>query len=365
MTKTYRATYIDAIGRQFPATIFLSSVTITIRFKNELNEEKDIYWLAGRIQSMQTAPLDTRLFYPVENDKQEQLLVRDEDLKLAIQKHFSSYKFSGAGVRHRLFNSTRSKILLGVGVFVLLLAMAYLWLLPWIGERVAMNFSKEYEIELGAQMYQASMKTYKVDEVKTKAINNFYQQLHYNTGYPIKVTVVSSPDINAFAIPGGNIVVYDALLKKITTPEQLAALLGHEASHIQKRHSLKSLFRGLARKMFLLMLVGNDSGMIGFLADNADELKGLQYSRALETEADDGGLQLMETSQLNGNGMLELMEILDDQTKDKDQPSNFLSTHPVFEIRIAHIKEQLKTAVQKPKAPSAIQEAYNELQSSW
>ena len=365
MSTNYKATYIDPLGRQFPAIIFLSSVTITIRFKNEMNEEKDIYWLAGRIQSMESAALDTRLFYPVENNKQEQLLIRDEELKTAIKKHFSSYKFSGAGAHHRLFNSTRSKLFLAFGVLVFLLALAYLWLLPWIGERVAMNFSKEYEIELGNQMYQATVKAYKIDEDKTATINQFYKQLNYDIGYPVKVTVVASPDINAFAIPGGNIVVYDALLKKIKTPEQLAALLGHEASHIQKRHSLRSLFRGLARKMFLLLLVGTDSGIVGFLVDNADELKGLQYSRSLETEADNNGLKLMEVSKLNGNGMLELMELLDSETKAEEKPSSFLSTHPVFEKRIANIRAQLKGYPTGFTTPSQLEEIFKQLNGSW
>lgn len=363
--KTYPATYIDPSGRQIPAILFLSAATITIRYRDETNQEKDIYWLAGRIQSVNTDPLNTRLSYPMENGKSEQLLIRDEALKNAIRKIFSSYKFSGAGVKNRFFNSIGSKMLLLLGILLSLLALAYLWLLPWIGEKIAMNFSKEYEIELGEQMYQATMEANKIDEARTTVINQFYQQLNFNVDYPIKVTVVSSEDINAFAIPGGHIVVFDQLLKKIKTPEQLAALLGHEASHVQKRHSLRSLFRTLARKMFLLLIVGNDSGVISFLADNADELKGLQYSRSLETEADNNGLLLMQKSDINGHGMLELMEVLDGETKAMDQPSNFLSTHPVFELRKANIEERLKLYSPGSKTNPALQKIFDQLKGSW
>jgi predicted Zn-dependent protease len=204
-----------------------------------------------------------------------------------------------------------------------------------------MKFSKEREIALGEQMYQSLISGAKIDEHKTRAINDFYKALHYDIGYPVQITVVESNDVNAFAVPGGHIVVYDAILEGMKTPEELAALLGHEGSHVALRHSLRNIFRSMARKMFLLVVIGGDAGIAGYLADRADDLKGLEYSRALETEADDNGIILMRKSGLNPSGMMRLMELLQKESAGRE-PSALLSTHPVFESRIKNIRRNLE-----------------------
>ncbi len=339
MEDTYRAIYINEAGQRFPATIFLSSVTLTIRYRNEHGEEKELYWLGERVQSIDERPADTRLYYPGSTGNMQQLQIRDLELVSAIKKNYRSYKFIG-GFYHHTLGKTHNKIFLILGVLLFLFAGAYLWFLPWIGERIAVNFSKEFEIELGNTMYTSSISSYKIDSAKTVTINNFYKELKYRVDYPVIITVVEATEVNAFAIPGGNIIVHEAILEGMKTPEELAALLGHEASHIAKRHSLRTIFRGLARKMFLLLLVGYDDGMVRFFAENADALKGLQYSRALETEADSYGMLLMAESGLNTNGMLQLMEILQKETAGKE-PASFMSTHPVFKDRMENIRIEM------------------------
>jgi predicted Zn-dependent protease len=126
------------------------------------------------------------------------------------------------------------------------------------------------------------------------------------------------------------------------TPEELAALLAHESSHVALRHSLRNIFRSLARQMFLALIFGNESGMISVVVGHADELKGLQYSRALETEADDNGLQLMAKSHINVQGMLHLMQMLQKESSDNPQMPGILSTHPVFDERIDNIKQEIQ-----------------------
>src|SRR5688572_2756525 len=123
---------------------------------------------------------------------------------------------------------------------------------------------------MGDQMYKSMITQYKVDDRKTAILNEFYKELKYDVGYPITITVVESNEMNAFAMPGGHIVVYSTILEEMKTPEELAALLGHESSHIALRHSLRNIFRDLSRKMFLALLFGNDSGITAVVVDNAN-----------------------------------------------------------------------------------------------
>jgi predicted Zn-dependent protease len=195
---------------------------------------------------------------------------------------------------------------------------------------------------MGEQMYQSVIQQYKVDSRKTVILNDFYKQLHYNTGYPVTITVVESQDMNAFAIPGGHIVVYSSILENMKSPDELAALLGHEASHIALRHTLRNLFRELARRMFLALVIGNESGIASVVVDNANALKRLQYSRSLETEADNNGLQLMAKNNINVRGMVQLMYMLQKESGGGEQQTSFLSTHPVFKDRISNIEKQIQ-----------------------
>jgi predicted Zn-dependent protease len=94
--------------------------------------------------------------------------------------------------------------------------------------------------------------------------------------------------------------------------------------------------------MFLSLIVGSESGIASVVVDNANALKQLQYSRSLETEADNNGLQLMAKNNINVQGMLRLMTMLQKESSGGVEPSPFLSTHPVFKDRIHNIEKQIQ-----------------------
>ncbi|MBO9636478.1 MAG: M48 family metallopeptidase [Chitinophagaceae bacterium] len=353
MTTTYSASFNNG-----PATVILSTVTLTIRYTDEHNTIQEEHWLGDHIQQLETTPTGNILHYRYPSGATSTLRFSDPELLKAIKKNFSHQKFAG-NAPARAFNSLLSKLVLITGIICGLILIGYIWIAPWLGGKVADSFSKETEISIGQQMYDATIQGYKIDTAKTRLLNQFYRELNYKTGYPIEITVVQSPEVNAFAIPGGHIVVYDAILDNMKTPEELAALLGHEASHVELRHSLNGLFRNLARQMFLALIIGSDSGITSVLVENADKLKGLQYSRELETNADDNGLKLMYENKVDTEGMVRLMNLLNDASKGQGTVVNFLSTHPVFEKRVANVKEQLKKYPSTPTTNTALQTTFH------
>jgi predicted Zn-dependent protease len=355
MDKTYTAVYYDPSGRFYKATIFVSSITLSIRYTDENSVSRDVYWLAEKIISFEPEAVAWVLTFKGKDGQLERLVLRDTELVKAVKKKYSHHRFAG-GWKHHILGNTRNKLLLLLSVIIAVILTGYFWFIPWLGERAAGRISKEREISMGESMYGSMISRYKIDSAKTNLINDFYQELHYSINYPINITVVKSEEVNAFAIPGGHIVVYTSILDRMKRPEELAALLSHEGSHIALRHSLRNVFRSMARKMFLMLIIGNEAGLAGFLVDNADNLKGLEYSRALETEADNHGIRLMQSSSIDATGMLHLMEILQQETKGKEL-SALLSTHPVFVSRIANIKSQ----VNKTGMPALKQERLESL----
>ena len=362
MDKTYSAVYYLSSGRFYNATIFLSSITLSIRYKDENNISNDVYWLAENISSFEDDPLGSVLRYRNKDGQEERLVIRDPELLHAIKKHFSHYRFVG-GWKHRVLGNTRNKIVIFLSFVVAIFLAGYFWLIPWLGEKIASNTSKEWEVNLGERMHQSMISAYKVDSPHTALINAFFRELHYGLHYPISITVVDSKETNAFAVPGGHIVVYRPIIDKMTQPEELVALLSHEVSHIELRHSLRNIFRSLARKMFLMMIFGNESGLAGFLVNNADNLKGLEYSRALETEADNHGIDLMVSSKVDPEGMLGLMKMLEKETEGKE-PAGFLSTHPVFKSRIQNIEKRIMSTKTSSEQNELLKSIFSELQKS-
>lgn len=363
MSASYQANYHSADGQQFTATVFLSSVTITIRYMDSQNQQHDINWLEKELAGFEERPGGTELLHHTGQGQVDRLIITDPALVQAIKKHMSHNRFIGKP-HQRLMGKAGIKILMALGILVAIILLAWFWFVPWLGERVAMNFSKDYEISMGNRMYEALSSTFKVDERKTQMVNQFYKQLQYGVEYPIEITVVESGVVNAFAIPGGHIVVYDAILEKMKTPEELAALLGHEASHVALRHSLRNLFRSLARKMFLALVFGNDAGILNVMVNNADELKGLEYSRGLETEADDNGLQLMAKSGIDPEGMVRLMELLQKESGG-NEPSSLLSTHPVIVDRIKNIRKQMPLLQPQQRDNTELKQTFHAIYEQW
>ncbi|MGN6420117.1 MAG: M48 family metallopeptidase [Pseudobacter sp.] len=359
MTTTFSARY-----KHSPVSIILSPVTLTIRYQDEHSQQQDIHWLGSDLQQLETTPAGFTLHYRSAAGEADTLQFTDPALEQAIRKTFRHQKFAG-NAPARAFNSILSKMVLIAGIICGVFFICYYWVAPWLGRRVAASFSKETEISIGEQMYNGTISTYQIDSAKTKLLNQFYQALHFQTGYPIQITVVKSPEVNAFAVPGGHIVVYDAILDNMKTPEELAALLGHEASHISQRHTLFNISSSLARQMFISLIIGNESGITSVLVSNAANLKELSYSRELETDADNQGMKLMYENKVDTEGMVRLMDLLNQATEGHGQAVNFLSTHPVFEKRVANVKEQLKKYPSSPTALPGLQEIFHALYESY
>jgi predicted Zn-dependent protease len=223
-------------------------------------------------------------------------------------------------------------ILLSVLGFFAFLIWGFLQIVPWLGLKF---ISAEREEQLGKQMFRALTANETVDRRTTAWVQEFANELQLSKDYRIKVYVVESKVENAYALPGGYIVIYSSMLKSIDKPEEFAALLGHEASHINHRHSLRSMLKDLASGLLLSMVVGDANGIVGILLSNADQLRSLSYSRKLETEADVEGMNLLLKNKIDIQGMTMLLETLKDDTSESDSHISFLSTHPLTEDRIS------------------------------
>ncbi len=268
------------------------------------------------------------------------LEIADPDFRRGLERSFP---------KNRLFRqSFFDKIgvagcLISIAGILLPLLALYFFLLPLLAERAAEKVSPEIEKQIGDTWFHSLTATYKVDTAKTRLVQQFYDSLGYGGAYDMRITVVTEPVENAFAVPGGRIVVFDSILGIMDAPEQLAGLLAHEASHIQLKHSTRSIFRELANSLFISLILGDYGDVTAVVAQHGDQLAGLSYSRSLELEADDNGLKLMLASGIPPRGIPDLFRKMKSSLENEnasDVPS-FLSTHPSMEERVKVIEEKI------------------------
>lgn len=249
-------------------------------------------------------------------------------------------------------------ILLGL---ISLILFIWLVLIPLIVDYGVNKISIETEAKIGDALFSSMIGSFKQDSIGTIYIQRFYDHLNIQSPYQVKVFLVESNEINAFAMPGGYIVVHDSILKLMEKPEELASLLLHEYSHIELRHSLKTMVNQASTYIAIILLVGNTGDLSALLLQKANDLKNLQYSRQLEKEADMNGIRLMLKSGINPKGSISLFEKL--QNKTGNHQSEFLSTHPLFETRLNYIKSIVDTSSYNIQTMIDLEKSWNDLKT--
>jgi predicted Zn-dependent protease len=270
----------------------------------------------------------------------QSLTCRDEQFLFALKEQCYDYPIVADLFKNN--KSTFVKLMLVIGVFVIgLILLAYFFLLPSLVNHAVENFPTDQEKKFGKIMFDQVKASEKWDTPKTKLLNNFFDSLHFKSNYNIEILLVNKDEVNAYALPGGYMVVYDGLLKKMKSEEELAGLLAHEFSHIKLKHTLKSTFNNLGFSVLLQTIFGGfDESVIGLLGNQTEQLRQLHYSRTLEQEADENGFYLMKTAQLDPKGMINLFERL--KAESTEIIPSILSTHPLPKERISYIQKLIQ-----------------------
>ena len=155
--------------------------------------------------------------------------------------------------------------------------------------------------------------------------------------------VLDSKEINAFALPGGPMFMFTGLMDRVHSDDELAAVTGHEMTHVRKQHWAKAAAKQQERSIVTGLLLGLTKAGRGWqLAAGAlDTVIGLKYSRGEEDEADAGGLQNMVDARYDPNGMLDLFHTLQTASGGRGEPPAFLSDHPLTGDRIRKTQQRI------------------------
>lgn len=148
--------------------------------------------------------------------------------------------------------------------------------------------------------------------------------------------------INAFALPGGQVFITRALLRRLETEGQLAGVLGHEIGHVIERHGAEHMAKqNLTQGLTAAAVLATDSENSGAVAQMIGSMLNMRYGRQDELESDSWGVRLTVSSGYDPRSMVRVMEILD-EASGGGRPPEFMSTHPDPGNRIERINEEIE-----------------------
>jgi beta-barrel assembly-enhancing protease len=332
MNLSYKARYYTGhASKPYMVDVSMDASGITISYTNESQAYQHIHWEKTAIIESDYSSAQIVLRYGATFPYQ-QLEVTDADFIASYREYFKP-----KGVQNWLHFSNIGMVGVLFLAFVATIVLGYFYVLPLVADHLADNFPVEYEISMGTKMYDQILTDSKIDTIKTEAINHFFHLLHTDNRYPVKITVIKDSIVNAYALPGGGIIVYDAILHKMKNSAELAALLSHEYSHITLKHTTRNVFRSIAGYLFISVIFSDANGLANLVIDNANKLRNLSYSRELEHEADENGLHILQSNHIAPTGMVQLFETLKKQND--IQIDEIISTHPDLDNRIDFVKQ--------------------------
>ncbi|RPE71698.1 peptidase M48-like protein [Pacificibacter maritimus] len=141
---------------------------------------------------------------------------------------------------------------------------------------------------------------------------------------------------NAFALPGGTVVVTDALIKDFNDPDIIAGIIGHELAHVSERHSLQQLYRSLSAFMLISLMAGDVGPVLEDVLLEGSAIASLAYSREHEAEADVIGVKTSHAAGYDASALATFFETL--SADYGEGGPEWMSTHPSHADRVETIK---------------------------
>lgn len=167
------------------------------------------------------------------------------------------------------------------------------------------------------------------------------ERLTKNSKYHYEWYLKDDNSVNAFAVPGGRVIVHAGLIAQAASAEELAGVLAHEVQHIELRHALRQMIHTAGWAAVLTVVLGDVSAITGVLVH---QLGNLQYSRTLESEADQAGLHALARAGIPLSGMREFFARM--QATEKADGAgidiSLLSSHPATSERLSEIERSAK-----------------------
>lgn len=197
-------------------------------------------------------------------------------------------------------------------------------------EKLATPFIQKYKNNSPSSEKETYLQGF-VDDLQTRCTD---------LPYDFKVHLVESEMVNAAALPGGHILVFQGLLDEVDSLNSLTYILAHELGHYANRDHLRGMGRALVLLTVSVALLGSDNAASDLLSRGLN-ITELGFSRKQETQADEFGLDALQCVFGHVGGATAFFEKMS-LDHDPGRWGHYFATHPENRRRIAHIEERIE-----------------------
>lgn len=276
-----------------------------------------------------------------------------------LKQHTHLSGIAASAKRQRVLNWSVLASVILLCVFIPVLALMNLHRASGL---VAEQIPPEWEQKLGETSFaQYKLGVELMDESEARALlqpltSPLIQALD-NPRFDYQFYIVNDATLNAFALPGGVVVIHSGLILAADNASELLGVLGHEISHVRNRHGIQNIVSHAGTYLIVSALLGDVSGVLATVADAAPLLISQGYSREFESEADVASHQLLLKARINPAGLASFFEkmlqkereqldkVADQETQEwLKRGMDFLSSHPATAERISALQNMPTSA---------------------
>jgi predicted Zn-dependent protease len=163
----------------------------------------------------------------------------------------------------------------------------------------------------------------------------------------IKIHIINNSEVNAFALPDHNLVIYTGLLEDAKSAEEVAGVMAHEIGHMEKQHVMKKLAKEIGISMLFLLAGGNENFEV--IKETSRVLSSTAFDRSQEREADDFAVEAMAKAEIDVEPFGSFLFRLSTKQEIPDELV-WISTHPDSKARAANIFTSKKDLAYTPKS---------------
>lgn len=241
------------------------------------------------------------------------------------------------------------------GLSIVIFFLAIFWGLnqiDWVSIFKAQKMTDQTEEKLGELFWDVYKKTTSenndpfvvsvIDSIVTKiCVTNSIDRKS------ITIHVLNKDDVNAFAIPNGNLIVYSGLILASDNPEELSGVLAHEIAHIELHHVMKKLVKEVGLSVLVSMTTGSGGEIV---KETAKMLSSSAFDRSLEKEADLKAVDYLFKAKINPEPFANFLYKLANKEHEAMKYLTWASTHPDSKERAMYINKYSKSKKVKYQA---------------
>jgi predicted Zn-dependent protease len=246
---------------------------------------------------------------------------------------------------------------------------------PVTGKSDVVTMTAAQEVEIGRKMHPQVLQQYGrySDEALQSYVNDIGQRIAKVSHRPdlqFTFTVLDSPEINAFALPGGYVYITRGIMAYLNSEAQLVAVLGHEVGHVTARHAVRQQSGATAAGVGATVIgILTGSGDLANVANMAGTALVRGYGRDMELEADAIGAEYLERMGYQPEAMIDVVRLLKNQEmlevqiarQEGREPRVYhgvFSTHPDNDTRLKEVVSEARKAGGPAEARPDGREAY-------